>query len=78
MVTISANCREYELNYRLGNAMLALDNIQNTCLGEVLQYIRFLMIICYEWTDCIYLMIRLNEFEVFIWVYNDDLEFRKK
>ena len=45
---VTNNVREYELNYRLGNAMLALDNIQNTCLGEVLQYIRFLMIMCYE------------------------------
>ena len=31
---------------------------------------------CYEWIDWIELSNRLNEFEMFISVYNDEIEFR--
>ena len=32
---------------------------------------------CYEWIDWIELRIRLNEFEMLIWVYNDEKKIEK-
>ena len=68
--------REDQLNPKLGHAMLILDNLPNTCIRGVIGYRRVWIIIYYEWFDWIELSILLNEFEMFIWVYNDELEFR--
>ena len=70
------NVRGYELNPILGYSMVRIYDWQNTCTIGVIGYIRVWIIICSEWIDCIDFRIRLNEFEIFIWVYNGELEFR--
>ena len=69
------NVREDEWNHRLGYSMVRLDNWQKTCTRGVNVYRRVWRKRCSEWLDWIDLSIRLNEFEMFIWVYNDELEF---
>ena len=69
------NFREDKLNTRLGYAMVILENWQSTFTGVIIGYRRLLKTICSEWIDWTELNIRLNEFEMFIWVYNDELEF---
>ena len=73
---VTKNVREDELNPISGYAMVRLENLQNTCKRGVTGYIRSWTAICYEWIDWIGLRTQLNEFEIFIWFYNDELEFR--
>ena len=63
------------MNPRLGYAMVILDGWQNTCQRGVTGYRRYWGTICSEWIDCIELRTRLNDFEMFICVYNDELGF---
>ena len=67
--------REDELNPRLGYAMVRLDNWKKTFQRGVTGYIRVWRTMCYEWLDWIDFKTWLNDFEMFIWVYNDELEF---
>ena len=66
------NVREYEFNPILGYDMVRLDNWQNSCQIVVTVYRRFWKTLCSELLDWIELMTRLNEFEIFILVYNDE------
>ena len=58
--------------------MVRLENWPKTLTRGVIGYRRVWITMCYEWLDCIELKIKLNEFEMFIRVYNDELEFRIK
>ena len=62
------NVREYELNNRLRYAMTRLANWKNTCTRGKKGYRRFWRKMFSEWLDWIESRIRLNEFEMFIWV----------
>ena len=73
---ITKNVREDAVNPILGYPMAMLDNLQNTCQRGVTGYIRVWRTMCSEWLDWIDFRNKLNEFEIFIWVYNDELKFR--
>ena len=68
---ITKNIREDELNPRLGYDMVRIENIQNTSTRGVIGYITVWITMCSELLNWIELKIQLNEFETFIWVYND-------
>ena len=61
------------MNNILGYAMVRLENGQNYCQRGVTGYIRVQETMCYEWIDWFELRTILNEFKIFIWVYNDEL-----
>ena len=63
------------MNHILGYVMVILDNGQNTCQIGVTGYIWVWGNKCSEWINCIDLRTWFNEFEKFIWVYNDELNF---
>ena len=63
------------MNPILGYVMVWLDNGQNTCQIGVTGYRWVWGNECSEWLDWIELRPVFNEFEKFIWVYNDELYF---
>ena len=70
------NVREDLLNPKLGHDMIILENWRNTFKIGVIVYRRVWKTMWFEWLEWIDLSIRLNEYEMLIWVYNDELGFR--
>ena len=62
------NVIEDELNNILRYNMVRPDNWHNNCTRGVIWYRIFCRAIWPEWLDWIQLRIRLNKFEIFIWV----------
>ena len=63
---------EDELNCILGYALVRLENLKNNCKRGMLGHRIFWITICSEWINWIDLIILLNQFEISIWVYNDE------
>ena len=60
-----------ELNNTLGYDRVRIDNWQNICTRGVIGYRTIWRTMWYEQLVWIELRIQLNDFEMFIWVYND-------
>ena len=70
---VTKNIREDALNTILGYDMVRLENWQNTCQRGVTGHRRVWGNMFSECLDCIKLRIRFNEFEMFIWIHNENL-----
>ena len=70
------NAREDELNTILGYSMVIIDHWHNTCQRRVTGYRILRRTMFSECLDWIEFMTWINEFEMFIWFYNDKIGFR--